>query len=280
MSEAVNEVAPLEDVEIETFVRFIQWAYTGAYHVGRNNTTNNNNNKNNDSNDMGASHLNDVRESAMDEDAATLKVYASEDAVGGWPVREPNPIRKIHYAKITMKKKNGYGDDDYFSRSPLENLRKAFCKRDYPVLEPSLVVETSSPSSNYNNSNGSSSNINFRDLNQDYHPDVFLLHAKLFVFAEKYDIQPLKMLAIHNLHHLLSHYQLLLHQVSDITNLIHYSYENTHSSSSDDLLRELLASYVELEMAVLIEAKPFEELLEEGGDFVGDFLKRVKKRIS
>lgn len=273
MSEAVNEVASLEDVETETFVRFMQWAYTGSYHVGGNNNNNNNNNNTNNSSDLGAKSYNDVRESALDEEPA-----------GGWQlpsslIREPTPPRKAYYGR--MKKRNPYGEDDFFSRSPLENLRKAFCERDYPVPETSLVETSPSCYNNYdnnnNNNNNSNSNSN-RDLGQDYHPDVFLLHAKLFVFAEKYDIQPLKMQAIHNLHHSLSHFQLLLQHVSDIANLIHYSYENTQSS--DDLLRELLASYVELEMAVLIEAKPFGELLEEGGDFVGDFLKRVKKRIS
>lgn len=243
MSEAVNEVASLEDVETETFVRFIQWAYTGSYNVGRNN---NNNNKN----DVGANHNGLLREATIDDD-------------------EPNPMMRRYIASRSRNKKGGYTEDDYFSRSPLENLRKAFGERDYPVIESSLLVEQS-PSS-YNNNNREHSKEHRR-------PDIYLLHAKLFVFAEKYDIQPLKMLAIHNLHLALSRYQLLLQHISDITDLIRYSYENTHAS--DDLLRELLASYVELEMAVLIEAKPFEELLEEGGDFVGDFLKRVKKRIS
>lgn len=257
MSEAVNEVAPLEDVEAETFVRFIQWAYTGSYHVGRNNNNNNNNNSNDD--DVGANHK-DVRESAMDEELAD-RVYASEEA--GWQLPPP-PLKKMYYARRTMKKKNVYGEDDFYPRSPLENLRKAFCERDYPVFESSLA-----PNNNSNNNKG---------LNLDNQPESFLLHAKLFVFADKYDVQALKMLSIHNLHYSLSHHQLLPQHIPDITNLIHYSYENTPASG--DLLRELLASYVELEMAVLIEAKPFEELLEEGGDFVGDFLKRVKKRIS
>lgn len=275
MSEAVNEVAPLEDVEAETFVRFIQWAYTGSYHVGRNNNNNNNNNNN----DVGANH-NAVRESAMDEELAD-RAYPSEEA--SWQLPTP-PIKKIYYAKRTMKKKSGYGEDDFYPRSPLENLRKAFCERDYPVFESSLAP--SYPfyhNNNYNNNtnnntNSNSNNNNNRGLSLENQPEAFLLHAKLFVFAEKYDIQALKMLSIHNLHYSLSHHQLLPQHIPHITNLIHYSYENTQAS--DDLLRELLASYVELEMAVLIEAKPFEELLEEGGDFVGDFLKRVKKRIS
>ena len=227
-------------------------------------------------NDEGANRKN-LREGTIEDEALLEKVYTSEEAAG-WQlpsslIREPAaPKKKISYARRSMNKKNGYVEEDYFSRSLLGNLRKAFYERDYPVIESSLVE----PSPSYNNNNNNNNN---RDINQDYQPDVFLLHAKLFVFAEKYDIQPLKILAIHNLHHSLSHYQLLPQHVSDMTNLIHYSYENTHASS-DDLLRELLASYVEIEMAVLIEAKPFEELLEEGGDFVGDFLKRVKKRIS
>lgn len=263
MSEAVNEVAALEDVETETFVHFIQWAYTGSYKVERNDNNNNNYYNSNKNNDVGANR-NELREATTDEDELPGKVL-------GPSLKHISPRRSRHL----RNSKWGFAEKDYFSRSPLENLKKAFCERDYPVIEsPLLLVEPSS--SSYNN-NGND-NDNNRELRQDQQPDLFLPHAKMFVFAEKYDIQPLKMLAIHNLHHALSHYQLLPQHVSDITNSIQYSYENTHAS--DDLLRELLASYVELEMAVLIEAKPFEDLLEEGGDFVGDFLKRVKKRIS
>lgn len=263
MSEAVNEVATLEDVEAETFVRFIQWAYTGSYHVGRNNNNNNND-------DVGANH-NDVGESAMAEELAD-RVYASEEA--GWQLPPPTP-KKILYARRAMNKKSGYGEDDFYPRSPLENLRKAFCERDYPVFESSLAP--SYPFYHYNNNVNNSNSNNNSGLSLDNQPEAFLLHAKLFVFGEKYDIQALKMRSIHNLHCSLSHHQLLPQHIPDITNLIHYSYENTLTSG--DPLRDLLASYVELEMAVLIEAKPFEELLEAGGDFVGDFLKRVKKRI-
>lgn len=268
MSEAVNEVAPLEDVEMETFVRFIQWAYTGSYNFERNG--NNNNNKKNN-NDLGANH-NEFREATAEE--MVDKLYEFEENAM-WQqnplILESTPIRKYqNFQRRARNKKSGYAEEDWFSRSPLENLRKAFLERDYPVVESSLLVEPSPSSYNNNNNNN----------NREHRPDLFLPHAKLFVFAEKYDIQPLKLRTIHNLHHALCHNQPFLPQhVSDITNLIHYSYENTHHASGDSL-RELLASYVELEMAVLIEAKPFEELLEEGGDFVGDFLKRVKKRIS
>lgn len=207
---------------------------------------------------------NEFREATTDEEELPDKVL-------GPGLKHLHPRR----SRNSRNPQWGFAEKDYFSRSPLENLKKAFCERDYPVIEsPLLLVQPSSSSSQRNNNNNNKN----RELSQDQQPDLFLPHAKMFVFAEKYDIQPLKMLAIHNLHHALSHYQLLPQNVSDITNSIQYSYENTHAS--DDLLRELLASYVELEMAVLIEAKPFEDLLEEGGDFVGDFLKRVKKRIS
>lgn len=254
MTEAVNEVASLADVEAETFVRFIQWAYTGSYHVGRDNNNNNNNSNNKNFNNA------DVRESAMDDELLYDSVHLKEV-----------------FGKKTKKKKFVYGDDDFAPRPPPEHLRRAFSGRDYPVFESSL---TPSYPFDYNNSNNSNNNINSTnniDINNSK-PKAFLLHAKIFVFAEKYDLQALKMLSIHNLHYLLSHYQIFSQHIPDIVNLIRYSYENTQASS--DPLRELLASYVELEMAMLIEAKSFEELLEEGGEFVADFLKKVKNRIS
>ena len=281
MSEAVNEVASLEDVEAETFVRFIQWAYTGSYHVGRDNNNNNNsNNSNNSNNNSNSNSLNndDMRESATDE-AVLCEPY--EETV--WRPGLP-PIMKEVEGKKWLKKKGGYGDHYFSPRPQTEPLRRAFSGRDYPVFESSLTPSNPFYYNNSNNSNNNSTNNininnnNNRALGLDNQPKAFLLHAKIFVFAEKYDLQALKMLSIRNLHYSLSHHQLFIQHIPDIVNLIRYSYDNTQASS--DTLRELLASYVELEMAMIIEAKSFEELLEEGGEFVADFLKKVKNRIS
>ena len=114
---------------------------------------------------------------------------------------------------------------------------------------------------------------------EDY-TEVFLCHARLYVFAEKYDIQPLKMFAIHRLHQLLKVYRLYPERVVDITSLMRYVYANTRADDKAEPMRALLMHYVGCEMNTLVNSEIFKAFLEEGGSFVGDFLGIVSKRIT
>ena len=62
---------------------------------------------------------------------------------------------------------------------------------------------------------------------QENYTEVFLSHARLYVFAEKYDIQPLKKLSRQKLQHTLAIYTLYPERVGDITTLLKYVYVNT-----------------------------------------------------
>lgn len=62
-----------------------------------------------------------------------------------------------------------------------------------------------------------------RGANEDY-TEVFLSHARLYVFADKYDIQPLKTLALEELHDKLATYTLYRGRTGDILALLRYVY--------------------------------------------------------
>jgi hypothetical protein len=118
-------------------------------------------------------------------------------------------------------------------------------------------------------------------LDEDY-TDVFLSHAKLYVFAEKYDIQTLRTLALENLHNVLAIFTLYKERTGDIITTLRYVYAISRESIDGiEDLRTLLKLHVGYEMDTLMEDEGFRDLMiEEGGALLGDFMKMVMRRIN
>lgn len=77
---------------------------------------------------------------------------------------------------------------------------------------------------------------------QEDYTDVFLSHACLCVFAEKYDIQPLKKLSCQKLQYTLADFTLYLERVGDIAILLKYVYANTsETKDGNEDIRTMLA---------------------------------------
>ena len=115
---------------------------------------------------------------------------------------------------------------------------------------------------------------------EDY-TEVFLGHARMYVFAEKYDIQSLKKLALQKLQHQLAIHALYIERVGEILTLLRYVYANTApSSKGEDDIRAMLAHYVGVEMANLAKEGRIKELMQEEGDLLDDFLKMFALRIN
>lgn len=116
---------------------------------------------------------------------------------------------------------------------------------------------------------------------QEDYTEVFLSHARLYVFAEKYDIQPLKKLSRQKLQHTLAIYTLYPERVGDITTLLKYVYANT-SEAIDGIedIRTMLAHYVGTEMDTLIKYGEIKDLMLDNGEMLGDFLKMFALNIS
>lgn len=115
---------------------------------------------------------------------------------------------------------------------------------------------------------------------EDY-TEVFLSHARLYVFAEKYDIQPLKTLALKKLHQTLAIYTLYPERVGDITALFRYVYANTaESADGKDSIRQMLAHYIGCEMGTLLKHGEIKEIMLENGEVLDDFLVMFARRVT
>jgi hypothetical protein len=112
------------------------------------------------------------------------------------------------------------------------------------------------------------------DPNQDFTP-VFLAHARLFAFAERYRILSLKSLVLQKLHQTLVRFEIHAGRISDIVELVRYAYSKEYDSGIDPMkvldaeeLRVLVTMYVASKYSDLQGSKEFEALLEDGGPFV------------
>ncbi|KAK6222837.1 hypothetical protein LQW54_000646 [Pestalotiopsis sp. IQ-011] len=106
--------------------------------------------------------------------------------------------------------------------------------------------------------------------------EIFLAHARVYVFADLYDITPLAKLSKKKLHQALVVFELQKENVDEITILVDYVCANTRG---DDKLRELLCRYCAYNVQQLSPNDKFSELLEEHGDFSSAIIKQLLQRI-
>lgn len=79
---------------------------------------------------------------------------------------------------------------------------------------------------------------------EDY-TDVFLAHAQLYVFADRYDVEGLQRLSLSKLHDTLVKFNLYSERVADVVTLLKYTYQHTSNRTEQiDELRSLVIGYV------------------------------------
>ncbi len=111
---------------------------------------------------------------------------------------------------------------------------------------------------------------------------MFLAHARLYVFADKYGIESLKHLSLHKLHKTLITFTLYKARIRDVIELARYAYSDDHTPEYEDgvdELRALVSQYITCEIDTIGQSKEFISLLEEGGAFVRDFWVLVRKNL-
>ncbi|KAL9033704.1 MAG: hypothetical protein Q9180_005805 [Flavoplaca navasiana] len=249
MSEAQKGSATIEDVEEDTFGRFAEWLNKGYYTPKE-----------------AFTHpvVNDGEAEKSDE-----SVPSEHDFAPSHP--EPPVLKPPHapFGRWTMpqrsegstnSKKNASWNSIMSSRS---QLRESFINRE-------AIIRQQIPHPRPNQSP------------EEDHTNVFLSHAELYVFAEQFDIQTLRTLALANLQTALAIFTLHEERTGDIITLLRYAYANTSDRSGGvEDLRTLLRDYVGYEMDILMKDDEFRDLMiADGGALLGDFMTMVMKRIS
>ena len=256
MSETHKGFAILNEVDQGTFARFVKWAYNGYYTAA------------------GFSLEKDKQE-------AVPAAVETENQDGGEKKYEldlPPPPVVDEYGPLDkyepfdpFNDARGVREKKKISKASVQTstkkaLAESFVTHKNTVRTSSITIQP--PRKN-------------RTSSEDY-TEVFLSHARLYVFAELYDIQALRHLALVELHTTLATFELYKNRTGDIITLLRYVYANTAEAKNGvEDMRAMLTHYVGFEMDVLMEDEGFRDLLiEDGGALLGDFMKMVKERIS
>ena len=95
-------------------------------------------------------------------------------------------------------------------------------------------------------------------------------------------VRPLKDLALDKLHKTLVDFDLRLERLEDVIELARYAYEHGEDRSEDgrlDALRDMVVNYIASETKVLGKYVGFRDLMDGGGEFVGDFWDIVSQEL-
>ncbi|KAI9886655.1 MAG: hypothetical protein M1823_001569 [Watsoniomyces obsoletus] len=114
---------------------------------------------------------------------------------------------------------------------------------------------------------------------EDYTP-VFLSHARLYVFANQWNIRDLMNLTLHRLQQTLLEFTIYKERVGDVVALLQYTYEHTPPLSHNvDRLRQLVVRYAACVVEKLAGHEQFQNLLEGGLGLAKDLFAQMLKRL-
>ena len=253
MMDAHEGKAILEDVDLDTFLRFVQWLYHGYYDAAEPFRVSNRGVPQDDAQTVQLAQLREGPDSYVN-----IEDLGNDTNLGLWD-RSETDIDSWGRSSVSKKKIKG---TELVHNSP---LKKGFIKRQYKMRNASK--DNPQPRKNTHHE-------------EDY-SEVFLGHARLYVFADKYDIENLKVLAMEELHATLAGFTMYQQRTRDIVALLRYIYANTAETKSGvEDLRSLMTGYIGAEIETLIKDKDLEALMSEDASMLADIMGVVRSKIA
>ncbi|KAJ4336139.1 hypothetical protein N0V87_005575 [Didymella glomerata] len=262
LKESQDRIAEVDDIDPETFTRFLEYAYRRDYTV--------------------PSSPSPTVTPSTGSNGPNMFGVSQRAACASFGFDNCGPANRESGSWNSNSAPSDFGAMAYMPSAPpvpsnkktkkLERLqRSAFNNRQYiqPGQDASSLLRTKSDP--YPNESPA----------QDFAP-VFLAHARLYTLADMRMVYPLKDLALHKLHKTLVSFKLYPERLGDVVELARYAYENGEDRTEDgriDALRELVVNYVALEMKVLGKHAEFRTLMDGGGEFAGDFWDIVSQEL-
>lgn len=261
MKEAKEGSATIGDVDEDTFSRFCEYAYTGDYTAAEHSA---------------------LLHSIGAEQQGTM-VAIEEEKVEEQQTIDVQMAVTNDYSSYTGKKKGkkrtneqaGYYQEVARYYDTFEAPKQVVAARQIP--DP---FKAFSDRSWPRDSTRLSSSCRPNEGPCEDYSDVLLSHAKIYVFADKYDIPALRSLALHNLHETLVTFTLYTESVPDIAILFRYVCENTpERDDCIDQLRALVIEYVACYVEKMTSNEVFEEVLRSDSSASIELTKMMLKRL-
>jgi hypothetical protein len=258
MEESRARCAKIEDVRVDDFVRFCEYAYCGDYTVPpweeiplRTSSTIDKTQETNDVNDLGPFGSSSKKKKGKKGMVDYTQESPEVDLSGFGAAPEP------------------YYGAKPFSRT---QLRTQFEVRNYLTNggPKAMILQYFEPIPN-------------STMGQNFTP-VLLAHARLYCFVHVRLIAPLKALTLDKLHKTLLKFTLYAERVGDIIELARFAYSSPdlpdrgNDGTLDDL-RKLVVDYVVCKIDTIGKHDEFTKYMEEGGEFVGDLWRLAKHYI-
>lgn len=267
MKESEARCAKLEDVQVDDFIRFCEYAYCGDYTIP-------------------------PWEDLPTEPSSVPGIHLQNNEDDGWgPILQSK--KKKHKKGRTVPPLGDLAPEEVPEPEPdfVEAVYEE-CEPQYEIRIPSrTLLRTQFNSRNYLKGDGSKDTILRRfepkansAVEQNFTP-VFLAHARLYCFAQLRLIAPLKALTLDKLHKTLMGFKLYTQRVGDIIELARCAYSNldipdrSDDGTLDDL-RKLVVEYIVCEIDTIGKCNEFISYMEEGGEFVGDFWRMARQYVA
>jgi len=286
MEESETRCARMEDVKVDDFIRFCEYAYRGDYTVPpweelppEPSSTSGKNQQNGDDDGWGdLAPLSKKRKGkngkngrAAPEPPPIEIDYPQESQVYDQPEFEAAPVYYPQESRVYDEPEFEAAPEPRDEVSPISRtpLRTQFNSRNYLIDSgpKALILQHFEPKPN-------------SAVDQNFAP-VLLAHARLYCFAHLRLIAPLKALTLHKLHKTLLNFKSYAKRVGDIIELARYAYSNpdlpdrSDDGTLDDL-RKLVVEYIVCEIDTIGKYDEFVKYMEEGGEFVGDFWRMAR----
>ncbi|OCT52813.1 hypothetical protein CLCR_10533 [Cladophialophora carrionii] len=262
MLEAERKFAVFDDVDEETFIRFMEFAYTGDYSVAEPAVVLP---PPEPDVDNGGGSRGGADSPVLDASDAYLPAEAPEEARSEEPYFDFRSPR----AKKDKKKRNPDPFDFGAGEPAAPEPRKSKGELLWESFQDQAIVRSSSPWRPTANTD------DFEDYTL-----VFLCHAKLYVFADKYSIGPLLDLVLQKLRLNLSSFILHSRRIGDVVELLKYAYEHTADYPDGiDRLRDMVTDYVMCHLEKIVAHGDFKKLLQENGDVPKDLMPKLVQRL-
>ncbi|KAG5961190.1 hypothetical protein E4U58_004387 [Claviceps cyperi] len=120
--------------------------------------------------------------------------------------------------------------------------------------------------------------FNTGDMDKDY-SELFISHAKIFVFAQYYGVEALMSLSIRRLHKALCGFGLSRKRIGDILALIRYCYDQPGPEKLKKMVASYSAAIVNSQVSDVV-VEHFRDLLRERGDFAADMAWLLACRVT
>lgn len=250
MKEAQDGHAAIDDVEADTFARFCEYLYTGEYTAA-------------DHTIVLHTAATTLEEEDEKEDTSAhqngMQVGLVDDELGLPPSSKKDRKRaNNHWSSTTIHDALGTVPSGHNTHP-----WNTFVARVWPR-------EPTRPSPAFRANAGPC---------EDY-SEVFLSHARVYVFADRYDVGALRSLALHNLHKALINFTLHAESVPDIATLFRYVYQHTpEREGCIDQLRVLVIEYVACKVEQMVSNETFAAVLSAENSASVDLTKMILKRL-